>query len=277
MPVTPADVPSQRVPLLAAAERRAFLDTLEPGEHITQLMSCLPETNYFAKDTLGRFVLVDDGFVEMLSRRSAEEILGRTDHDFFPRDVAEKYVRDDRNVMTTGQTLRGMVEAVPDEELRFHWWVVNKVPLRDRSGQIVGIAGVTSKLSAQNAPHWHDGALGRALQLIGSDYRNRLSIGDLARQAGISIRSLERTFVRTFHTTPLRYLNRVRLQAARHALVHTDKPIATIAVECGFYDQSHLTTQFSRSFGQSPSRYRRTHAPLAPASTAAPGGVPEAL
>jgi AraC-like DNA-binding protein len=246
--------------LLRPSQQREFLERLEPGAHIAELIGCLPETNYFAKDSQGRFVLVDPGFVAMLSRTRADEVLGRTDFDFFPKDVAEKYVSDDRRVMGTGEPLRDLIETVPDEDLVFQWWIVNKVPLRDRDGRIVGVAGVTSKLSDQNAPPWHHEGLGRVLRVIGRDYRDRLNIGELARQAGISVRSLERAFVRTFQTTPLRYLNRVRLQAARHALVHTHKPIAAIAAETGFYDQSHLTAQFTRAYGQSPSRYRRAQA-----------------
>lgn len=246
-------------PALTPAQRRRFLEQLEPGSHIAALFGCLPETNYFAKDAQGHFVLVDPGFVAMLGRNEAEEVLGRTDFDFFPKDVADKYVTDDRRVMATGEVLRDQIETVPDEDLVFHWWMVSKVPLRDGEGTIVGVAGVTSKLSEQNAPTWHDEGLGRVLRVIGRDYRSRLSVAELARQAGVSVRSLERSFLRTLHTTPLRYLNRVRLQAARHALLHSHKPVATIAVECGFYDQSHLTAQFSRAYGQGPSRYRRAH------------------
>lgn len=244
---------------LSRTEQLEFLDELEPGAHFTQLFGCLPDTNYFAKDFQGRFVLVDPGFVAMLGRSHADEVLGRTDFDFFPREVAEKYVTDDKIVMSTGEPLRDMIEPVPDEELTFHWWVVNKVALRNRSGKIVGLAGVTSRLSDRNAPSWQGPGLVSVLQLIGREYRSHLSVADLARKAGMSVRSLERTFIKKFQTTPLRYLNRVRVQAARHALVHTDKDLSTIAVECGFYDQSHMTTQFKRAYGKSPRRYRREH------------------
>jgi AraC-like DNA-binding protein len=250
---------SHAPPRLKAAEIRSFLDGLEPGAHIAQLVSCLPDTNYFAKDRLGRFVLVDDGFVAMLGCRGAAEILGRTDFDFFPKEVATKYVTDDRHVMTTGEPLRNAVESVPDNDLTFTWWVVNKVPLRDRAGQVVGIAGLTSKLSLQNAPDWHGEGMLRVLQMIGTRYRMRLSIAGLAQEAGLSVRSLERHFIAAFRTTPLRYINRVRLHAARHALVHTRKSLADIAEECGFYDQSHMTRLFTRSFGASPRRYRALH------------------
>lgn len=255
----PADSRMPEAPRLSRDEQLAFLDELEPGAHFTQLFGCLPDTNYFAKDAAGRFVLVDPGFVAMLGRTSADEVLGRTDFDFFPKEVAEKYVTDDKIVMSTGEPLRDMIEPVPDEELTFHWWVVNKVALRDRAGKIVGLAGVTSRLSDRNAPSWQGPGLVSVLQLIGREYRSHLSVADLARQAGMSVRSLERTFIRKFQTTPLRYLNRVRVQAARHALVHSDKDLSTLAVECGFYDQSHMTTQFKRAFGKSPRRYRLEH------------------
>jgi AraC-like DNA-binding protein len=238
------------------SEIRQFLDDLEPGAHIAQLVSCLPDTNYFAKDHTGRFVLFDEGFIAMLGCQRADQILGRTDFDFFPREVAMKYVTDDRTVMTTGQPLRDLIEPVPDSDLTFTWWVVNKVPLRDRAGNVVGVAGLTSKLSPQNAPALHGEGMLRVLQVIGTRFRERMSVAELARQAGLSVRSLERNFMRLFHTTPLRYINRVRLHAARFALVHTSKNLAAIAGECGFYDQSHMTRQFSLSFRMSPSRYR---------------------
>ena len=83
-----------------------FLDELEPGAHIEQLISCLPDTNYFAKNREGQFVLMDEGFLAMLGCKHKEDVLGKTDFDFFPKDLARKYVSDDRRVLTTGQPLR---------------------------------------------------------------------------------------------------------------------------------------------------------------------------
>ena len=99
------------------------------------------------------------------------------------------------------------------------------------------------------------------LQFIGEHYRRRLNMSELAAHAGLSVRSLERNFLKTFNTTPLRYINRVRLQAVRHSLIHTNKPLSTISDECGFYDQSHMTAQFTRHFGMSPRKYRGANRP----------------
>lgn len=241
---------------LSEADIRDFLDQIEPGAHFEQLIGCLRDTNYFAKNRAGQFVLMDDGFVAMLGCKHREEVLGRTDFDFFPKDLARKYVSDDRQVMSSGVPLRDLIEPVPDDDLTFSWWAVNKVPLRNRDGAIIGLAGITSKLSIHSAPSPYGESMFKVLHTIGQRYRERVSVAKLAGDAGLSVRSLERNFLRTFNTTPLRYLNRVRLQAVRHSLIHTNKALSLIADECGFYDQSHMTAQFTRHFGMSPRKYR---------------------
>jgi AraC-like DNA-binding protein len=257
--------PARRSPRAAAplsqTEIRRFLDQIEPGAHIEQLISCLPDTNYFAKNRAGQFVLMDEGFIAMLGCKRKEDILGKTDFDFFPKDLAKKYVSDDRRVMTSGEPLRDLIEPVPDDDLTFSWWAVNKVPLRDRAGNVIGLAGITSKLAMHSAPSQYGEAMFGVLQYIGEHYRRRLNMAELASQAGLSVRSLERNFLKTFNTTPLRYINRVRLQAVRHSLIHTNKPLSSISDECGFYDQSHMTAQFTRHFGMSPRKYRAANHP----------------
>ncbi len=253
--------PRRGGPAPTPAELRQFLDALEPGAHVEQLISCLADTNYFAKNREGQFVLMDDGFLAMLGCKRKEDVVGKTDYDFFPKDLARKYVSDDRRVMSTGQPLRDLIEPVPDDDLTFSWWAVNKVPLRDRRGGVIGVAGITSKLAMHSAPSQYGETMFGVLQFIGEHYRRRLNMSELAGQAGLSVRSLERNFLKTFNTTPLRYINRVRLQAVRHSLIHTNKPLSTIAEECGFYDQSHMTAQFTRHFGMSPRKYRSANRP----------------
>ncbi|EDY16394.1 transcriptional regulator, AraC family [Chthoniobacter flavus Ellin428] len=51
----------------------------------------------------------------------------------------------------------------------------------------------------------------------------------------------------------------MRVEAASRKLADTDKTIAAVAVECGFYDHAHFTRSFHAVTGISPSRYRREH------------------
>ncbi len=199
---------------------------------------------------------MDDGFIKMLGCKHRSQVLGKTDYDFFPKDLAANYVENDRRVMETGQPIRHLAEPIPNKDMTFSWWQVNKVPLRDRKQKIIGIAGLVSLLSAQNAPSHYAGPMFAVLEFIGTHYGERITVDKLADIAGLSIRSFERNFFNTFNTPPIRYVNRVRLQAVRRMLTHANQSLALIATECGFYDQSHMTAMFTRHFGISPRKYR---------------------
>ena len=55
------------------------------------------------------------------------------------------------------------------------------------------------------------------------------------------------------------YARNIRLDWAARRLVSSDDPLARVACEAGFADQSHFTRAFSRRFGVAPGRYRRAH------------------
>ena len=80
----------------------------------------------------------------------------------------------------------------------------------------------------------------------------------LARQLGISVRTLERYCLRQFNQTPTQLYLRVRLQAARNLLFYEEREIKDIAVACGFSYPSVFTRTFKAQFGQSPRAFRRS-------------------
>jgi transcriptional regulator GlxA family with amidase domain len=83
-----------------------------------------------------------------------------------------------------------------------------------------------------------------------------LSSKALARQLGISVRTLERYCLRQFNQTPTQLYLRVRLQAARNLLFYEEREIKDIAVACGFSYPSVFTRAFTAQFGQSPRAFR---------------------
>jgi PAS domain S-box-containing protein len=103
------------------------------------LVENLPQ-NIFRKDAEGRFTFANQRFCQSMGK-SLEELVGRTDCDLFPPDLAAKYRQDDRHVLTTGQTL-DLVEDhhLPGQDPRFMHVV--KTPLRDAAGAVVGVQGI---------------------------------------------------------------------------------------------------------------------------------------
>lgn len=102
----------------------------------------------------------------------------------------------------------------------------------------------------------------RAVSLI-RDYleahcAENISIDDLAKLAGLNPYYLIRCFRQQVGVPPHRYKQHWQLLAAKQAL-HTEKPLADIATEYGFYDQSHFTRAFKQTFALPPGAYRKVN------------------
>lgn len=83
----------------------------------------------------------------------------------------------------------------------------------------------------------------------------KTTIADLCRIAGASESTLSRAFIREEGITPYRYLESMRIEAARQLLKRGETP-ANTALACGFSDQSHFTNRFASLTGLTPASYR---------------------
>jgi transcriptional regulator GlxA family with amidase domain len=84
-----------------------------------------------------------------------------------------------------------------------------------------------------------------------------LSVEALARRAHMSPRHFARRFCAEVGITPARYVERVRIEAARRLLEESDEPIAVLARGCGFGTAETLRRAFLRTLGVGPAEYRR--------------------
>jgi transcriptional regulator GlxA family with amidase domain len=78
----------------------------------------------------------------------------------------------------------------------------------------------------------------------------------LAETAGVSPRSLSRLFRRELNTSPVEFVERVRIDRARRALLETGAQIESIAIECGFGSLRRMDRAFARTIAQKPSDFR---------------------
>jgi PAS domain S-box-containing protein len=89
------------------------------------------------KDLDGRVTYANAAVCALLGR-PLDDVLGKTDFDFFPENLAEKYRRDDQHVLETGEVFSD-VEENRDSEGRFNYFEARKTPIRDISGDIIGV------------------------------------------------------------------------------------------------------------------------------------------
>lgn len=104
----------------------------------------------------------------------------------------------------------------------------------------------------------------RVCELIKIRSRERLTVNELAAAAGVSTAHFARAFKQTTGRSPHRFILEQRLEQARRALVlSSDGKLANIAIDFGFFDQSHFTRHFRRKFGITPSDFLRQSTTLA--------------
>lgn len=97
----------------------------------------------------------------------------------------------------------------------------------------------------------------RAYDLLEAGYVESLSLAPIAREVGVHPATLARGFRRAYGCTIGEMQRQLRLDFAARQLALTDLPLASVAQQAGFFDQSHFTNAFRRRFGTTPMRYRR--------------------
>ena len=98
--------------------------------------------------------------------------------------------------------------------------------------------------------------MAKSIAFIESHFMEELSVKQLASIAGFSPRHYTRRFFEIKQSTPVQYINVLRLQKASYYLKSSDLSISTIASQCGFSDSNYFSRQFKKHFHISPTRYR---------------------
>ena len=102
------------------------------------------------------------------------------------------------------------------------------------------------------APEW----LPDAVHFIETSWRQPISLASVAAHTGVHPATLAAAFRRFHQTSVGDYLRRVRLSHARDALLQTNEPIKSIALDAGFYDQAHFGRCFKAQYGVTPAAAR---------------------
>jgi PAS domain S-box-containing protein len=110
------------------------------------LASTIPDLIYF-KDRQSRFIRINEAMVRFFGLRSAPEVVGKTDFDFFSEEHARQAYEDEQRVMSTGEPLIGLEEKETWPDGHVTWASTTKVPLRDADGNITGLVGISRNIT----------------------------------------------------------------------------------------------------------------------------------
>jgi AraC-like DNA-binding protein len=235
-----------------------FLSGLQDRGGVEQMFDLLPDIYFYIKDSNCRWIMCNPACLRLLNFRDQSEVYGATEQDFFPPRIAEMIRQDDRDVIDNNRRIINRTELIVDETGHLTWVSTNKLPLAGKDGSIAGLMGTTRVLTRSDQLPEEYQQFREVIDHIRENVGNKIDIKELAGIACLSDSHFRKRFRAQFRLSPQEFILRTRLQAASRMLTTSDRPIVTIALACGFSDQSYFTRQFSKFFEQSPKRYRAT-------------------
>ncbi len=133
----------------------------EYRQKLEAILAHLPELLWF-KDKDGIFLMVNLAFARSCGYNSIYEIIGRTDFDIWPHDLAQKYVEDDRAILLDGK--QRLIEEHIFQKGEYRWFETFKSPFFDSDGNITGTVGSARDITARKAAEEHRIMLERQIQ-----------------------------------------------------------------------------------------------------------------
>ncbi len=107
---------------------------------VTTFLKNVPDYIYF-KDRASRFIAMSASFVKLLGKQSQDEIIGKSDFDFFDKAHAQPAFDDEQRIMRTGESILGKLEKELWSDGRVTWVYSSKMPLRGLKGEVIGTFG----------------------------------------------------------------------------------------------------------------------------------------
>jgi len=109
------------------------------------LIDNLPDGVYM-KDSEGRFIVANRALAQMMGAPSWEDLIGKTDHDFYPKELADICQADEQVVIKEGRRIMNREEPRGTGEARTNV-LTTKVPLTDTEGHVTGLVGISRDIS----------------------------------------------------------------------------------------------------------------------------------
>ena len=116
-----------------------------PQSGLQSFLDALPD-QFYVKDLHSRFVFANSATAHYLNH-PATELLGKTDRDLFPRSLADEFMAEEKEVLTSGRPLVNRETCLADPSAQLRWELTTKIALRDGRGQIVGLLGINRDIT----------------------------------------------------------------------------------------------------------------------------------
>jgi len=222
------------------------------------IMDLFTNAGISIKTPEGYYVYKNPYAIEAANLSREDDFLGKRAQDIYPTKLWHVYVEREEAVLRTGKPFVNRLRGYANDRSNA-LCTTSAFPLRNAHGKTIGLLTVFRRTKTdQQSPGWNN-QIREAIKYVSEHYAEHVRLQELASVAKMSVSTFQRLFTSLMNEPPSRYLTRTRINAAKVLLGTTDKLIADIATETGFFDQSHFIKTFKQSTGLTPAHYRRQH------------------
>jgi two-component system sensor histidine kinase/response regulator len=123
-------------------ERLSAQEALSKERQVLRaLIDNVPDRMY-VKDSHSRFVMANSAVARVNGVPSGEDLVGKSDFDFYPKEIAQDFYKDEQELMRSKQPFYDREEPVTDSSGNSMWVLTTKVPLFNNHGEVIGLAGI---------------------------------------------------------------------------------------------------------------------------------------
>ncbi len=221
------------------------------------LFDCLSDMVFFLKNARAQYVVVNQTLANRCGVADKRTLLGRTAREVFPAPLGAQFEHQDIEVIQSGRPILNRLEIHLYPTGQTGWCLTTKLPLRGRGSEMVGLAGFSQDLRAPDPTGSDYHEISQAVEHLATLREATPTVAALAQLVKLTDYQFDQRVRRLFGISAKQFVGKTRMDRALWMLRETDEPIAGIALDCGYSEQSAFTRQFTRSVGISPAQYRR--------------------
>lgn len=221
------------------------------------LFDLAPDVAFFVKDSLGKYVAVNQSLLARHGLRAPSDAVGKRPIDICSGEFGRIPTQQDQQVLRTGKPLVEHLELQWDRPRKPVWCLTTKLPLLDLKGNTIGIIGFSRDVRAPVRTEDIPLAFARVVAEFEEDPSVACSPTTLATRARLSLSQFAKMTRRVFGLTPSQFIMKTRISAGSRWLRETGQSMAVIAQRCGYHDQSAFSRAFRAATGLTPLQYRQ--------------------
>lgn len=235
-----------------------FTKNMLSGPPSIELWDMLSDVAFWIKDHRSRFVWINDTLAKQ-AQLPKSEVIGKCDVDCFHSELAHNYMMDDYAIVAGGGPILNKPELVMTPEGGVEWRQTTKYPVLNKEGKPFGSKGISRKMESDVPLPQEYAALGHIITHASENLAKRVTVQDLAKEAHLSVSTLERYFQAHLRISPNELLRKIKMNRAFLLLTSSALNVSEIAGECGYESLSSFSRAFRRYIGMTPLEYRQNH------------------